>query len=672
MRLRAFFLPLFTLAAAPGWAAAQTTQPAIPPSLNLRGFHASTDAASGVYYEPASSPGHLEANGAAWVSYAASQIVLRKPGTGEVVAAPLEHSFTGDFALNVGLFGRAALGVVLPYAFFQSGQAPEDKAADVLGDTRIPAQALGDLALVGKLTLIPPTSGDHGGFALALHERFTLPSGDESSFLGEGDVTSETRFLAEYTTRAVGIFAAAGVKFRGSEERFACVDAPGGDAPDPCLTRVGHALPFGLSVRVTPRGLGVDPAGRWAAFTEIYGQIPVSPIGAFQENRVAAVEAAIGARYAIVRDFSVLASVGTAVVGGLGAPPVRGVVSVGWAPRAHDADADGVDDDVDQCRQLAEDRDGFEDEDGCPEGDNDLDTVPDQADRCPRDKEDLDGFRDIDGCPDPDNDADEILDVDDACPGEPGVADTNPRRNGCPVRDKDGDGLLDDADACPAEAEDRDNFQDADGCPDPDNDSDGVLDADDTCPNVPGVPSADRKQRGCPAVDADHDTFWGADDKCPLQAEDFNGKDDADGCPDDPKKKPFVTVVDLKGETAIVVSKAVRFTKAGEIEAESLPVLRAIGAELMKHPALGTKPAWSVAIGVRTPAGGGQTDAMLRAFAVADVLRKLTRRDTIAETVGWAAVKDLPGASAHGVGFLLLTGAPDAAPAVAPTPAPKK
>ena len=82
-----------------------------------------------------------------------------------------------------------------------------------------------------------------------------------------------------------------------------------------------------------------------------------------------------------------------------------------------------------------------------------------------------------------------------------------------------------------------------------------------------------------------------------------------------------------------------------------------------------------MAIGVRTPPDGSQTSSMLRAFAVADALRKLTRRDTIAETVGWAAVKDLPGASAHGIGFLLLTGAPDAPdPKAAParTTPPKK
>jgi OOP family OmpA-OmpF porin len=657
MRRRALLLCFFALASASGVAEAQSARPSPFPSLDLRGFDASPDPAAGIAHEPAASPGHLEMNGAAWLSYASSQVVLRQAGSGDVVSRPVEHSLTGDLTFNIGLFGRAALGLALPYAIYQSGQALDDAGRSVLGELRLPSQAMGDLALVGKFTLIPPTSGDHGGFALAVTERFTFPTGDEASFLGEGDVTSETRLLLEYSTRSIGLYANAGAKFRGSEERFACGAAPGSPAEeDPCLTRVGHELPFGLAFRLFPRGFGVDRAGRWVTFAEIYGQIPVSPIDPFSENRVAGVEVAVGARYALMRDFSVLAGVTTGVVSGLGVPPVRAVVSLGWAPRAHDADGDLLDDAVDQCRELAEDRDGFEDDDGCPEGDNDQDTVPDQADRCPSKKEDLDGHRDDDGCPDPDNDGDGIPDDVDACRDEAGVSDADVKQNGCPRRDPDGDGIPNDKDACPTQAEDKDRFQDEDGCPDPDNDGDGVLDGEDTCPNVPGVRSADAKQRGCPEVDADGDTFWGDEDKCPLQPEDWNGKDDGDGCPDDAKRKPLVTVKDDKGEPALVIAQAVKFTKEGEIEAASLPILRAIGAELMKHPALGTKPAWSVAVGVKPSAKGGQSEAMLRAFAVASELRKITRRDAIAETVGWAAVKDLPGAGAQGIGFLLFTG----------------
>lgn len=100
----------------------------------------------------------------------------------------------------------------------------------------------------------------------------------------------------------------------------------------------------------------------------------------------------------------------------------------------NDADRDGIPDDVDQCPTLAEDLDGFQDADGCPDPDNDGDGIPDINDDCPNQAEDLDGWQDSDGCPDYDNDGDGILDKDDKCPN---VAETF---NG-----------VDDADGCPDE-----------------------------------------------------------------------------------------------------------------------------------------------------------------------------------------------------------------------------
>jgi OOP family OmpA-OmpF porin len=130
-------------------------------------------------------------------------------------------------------------------------------------------------------------------------------------------------------------------------------------------------------------------------------------------------------------------------------------------PKIGDKDGDGILDDVDKCPNDPEDKDGFEDADGCPDLDNDKDGIPDLKDKCPNDPEDKDGFQDADGCPDPDNDTDGIPDATDKCPNDP---------------------------------EDKDGFEDADGCPDPDNDKDGVPDASDRCPNDPGPPD----NNGCP------------------------------------------------------------------------------------------------------------------------------------------------------------------------------
>jgi hypothetical protein len=167
-------------------------------------------------------------------------------------------------------------------------------------------------------------------------------------------------------------------------------------------------------------------------FVEMAGHLPVSPIAPFHGTAASSLQADAAVRVALGADVSLLAGVQTALLRGVGDTPLRLFVSVSWAPRNHDRDGDGIPDDVDQCPDLPEDFDGFEDHDGCPELDNDGDGIPDKLDLCPNTKEDFDGYQDADGCPDPDNDQDHIPDTEDACPNEPGPPDPDPKKNGCP------------------------------------------------------------------------------------------------------------------------------------------------------------------------------------------------------------------------------------------------
>ncbi|MEJ2050406.1 MAG: OmpA family protein [Calditrichota bacterium] len=130
-----------------------------------------------------------------------------------------------------------------------------------------------------------------------------------------------------------------------------------------------------------------------------------------------------------------------------------------------DRDHDGIIDKDDHCPDDPEDKDGFQDQDGCPDLDNDQDGIVDAKDKCPDVAEDQDGFQDQDGCPDLDNDQDGIPDVKDQCPNL---------------------------------AEDRDGYQDSDGCPDLDNDSDGIPDSVDQCPDQPETVNGYQDQDGCP------------------------------------------------------------------------------------------------------------------------------------------------------------------------------
>jgi OOP family OmpA-OmpF porin len=94
-----------------------------------------------------------------------------------------------------------------------------------------------------------------------------------------------------------------------------------------------------------------------------------------------------------------------------------------------DNDNDGVLDVNDECPNVP----GPASHRGCPvvpDADRDGDGIPDMKDKCPGVPEDRDGFEDTDGCPDTDNDHDGVLDKDDQCPNDPGPASAQ----GCPVR----------------------------------------------------------------------------------------------------------------------------------------------------------------------------------------------------------------------------------------------
>ncbi|HEY0708039.1 MAG TPA: OmpA family protein [Polyangia bacterium] len=101
-------------------------------------------------------------------------------------------------------------------------------------------------------------------------------------------------------------------------------------------------------------------------------------------------------------------------------------------PPPVDPDGDGIAGDTDKCPNVAEDRDGFEDEDGCPEADNDKDGVPDQSDKCPLKPESMNGIDDEDGCPEEDGDNDGFVGTRDQCPDAPETKNGFQDGDGCP------------------------------------------------------------------------------------------------------------------------------------------------------------------------------------------------------------------------------------------------
>jgi outer membrane protein OmpA-like peptidoglycan-associated protein len=354
----------------------------------------------------------------------------------------------------------------------------------------------------------------------------TVPLGDRA-FVNESGAGFEPRVSARYDARRFGFGVRFGYRMRTATSLY-------GTALDDEVT---FALGGDARLFRTTRALA-EIAGATAAQGDVFAR------------RLTPVEALFGARRHLGR-FSVAAGAGPGLVSGYGAPQFRALLSVAWQSVAPDADRDAVPDEHDRCPDDPEDRDGFEDGDGCPDPDDDADGIPDGDDRCPRDAEDLDGFEDLDGCPDPDNDGDGVPDATDRCPEELETPNGWQDDDGCAdeIPDTDGDGILDNSDQCPNEAEDKDGFEDEDGCPDPDNDGDGVADA---------------------------------EDKCPTEAETINGNQDDDGCPDE-----GVAQVKL-GEKELETLRPVFFkTDRSRIRRAFWSILDQVALMLKAHPEIG-------------------------------------------------------------------------------------
>jgi hypothetical protein len=265
------------------------------------------------------------------------------------------------------------------------------------GRTRgVPSTALGDIALTGKYALV---RNENGGIGAAVLANVTLPTGVRTSFLGEGAVTVGGRLLVEESLVIAGVQASLG--YQGRTQNRTWPNDAAGDT-------FGGQLPFTLGAWFVPKVLGIDDAARQRWELAFHGSLPGGPVGPFGigafDGSAALTPLMIGASdrialghyqdlYTLVgADFGLDHAVGTSIL--------RGVVSIGWTPRSHDKDHDGVPDDVDQC---------------------------------PTDPEDRDGFEDSDGCPDVDNDDDGIVDKEDACPNVAGVETKDPKTNGCPA-----------------------------------------------------------------------------------------------------------------------------------------------------------------------------------------------------------------------------------------------
>jgi outer membrane protein OmpA-like peptidoglycan-associated protein len=388
------------------------------------------------------------------MSHATNPLTAREDH-GDGLDVPVSARTALQIGFAYALFGIVELGARVPF-YRQQGSGPEFS-----GLQAAEGSALGDLAAQAKARLL-----DSGGLALATSIDVTVPTATDDQYAGIDGPSGHVRAIAGWRGRRAGATANLGFLAR----------QPGhlGDKQQ------GNAMTFGVGAWLR----ALDPL--WV-IGEMFGTSGAGGTGPAPVMRtldgVQRLEGVLGVRYEVAGGVGISVGGGRGIVSGIGTPDLRGFVLLDVAPRARpvtplhvrppppprdlgDDDGDGIVNADDACPLEAEDFDGFQDEDGCPDPDNDGDGIPDTLDQCPNEAEDFDGWQDEDGCPDPDNDGDGIPDHLDQCPNEPEDLDGFQDEDGCDDPDNDGDGIPDVIDQCTLEPETINGFQDDDGCPD--------------------------------------------------------------------------------------------------------------------------------------------------------------------------------------------------------------
>ncbi len=385
---------LVTMSGLTAWSPASSAQ--TRPSLDTRTWSPSTDPEASLVLEPPSTPGPGRWSLAAWAHFGGAPVVLASPQSDAV----------RPVAYVIGIGKLIALGVDLPAYLWQVGTS--GLPSSVVSGGKVPSTGLGDLSLRAKVTLVSDDrAGTHAGFGLAALGSVSLPTADKASFLGDGNVGGALSLLAAYTIGPASIAASAGYAMRVDHPRWPDSGPVENGLPIPAGPEFGGSVPWSFGVMLRPKAVApsIDAGDRQRWEIALHGALPAGPVAPLVGDGASALSPALLA----LDDRVALGHYGDAYfVGGIdvgldravGVPYLRGVLAFGWAPRRHDKDDDGVDDDKDQCPELAEDRDGIQDDDGCPEDDADDDGVPDAQD---------------------------------ACPLVPGVASTDPKKNGCPA-----------------------------------------------------------------------------------------------------------------------------------------------------------------------------------------------------------------------------------------------
>jgi OmpA-OmpF porin, OOP family len=284
------------------------------------------------------------------------------------------------------------------------------------------AAGLGAPRLMGRVQILKQSEFPIVGLAAVLEMR--IPIGDTFSFLSDRGFVFAPRLAVERVIGPVRLIGNIGWRLRTAPGRFINLYVAqeftlggGGIIDLPSFSRFQNNQLIAELNLATPAE---------APFTFTEAEALKTPF-----------ELLIGARTQFFGNWGAQIAVGKGLgSNGYGRETIRFSLAVTYQHVSDpDDDNDGVPNNVDGCPNQAEDKDGIEDTDGCPEArepDRDGDGVPDKIDQCP----DAVGLQELDGCPD--KDGDQIPDNVDKCPDVPGP----PNLQGCPPPEEEEEVVL--------------------------------------------------------------------------------------------------------------------------------------------------------------------------------------------------------------------------------------
>lgn len=303
---------------------------------------------------------------------------LRGNNDTRYLTSVVKHRLDSNLLLNIGLFDRLDVGMVLPVVI--QGRIYRNKTKN-LGLSLAKDDPLirqGSFQLRGKLKIL---SVDNL-FALALAANVALPTGKKHTLTRDRYIVPTLKLASSLHFDSVSLGANIGYRYRYKGSRIYNIKLK-----NQLVYGAAAALHIAENLDVIVETRGLLPS-RKLNFTkrEKY-------VNAAINNTRNPIEADLGLRVRFGEGWSALVGGGTGMRYGYGAPRLRAILGISWhqppdpeppvEPLDDDWDKDGIINDRDMCPWDPEDFDGFEDLDGCPDLDNDKDTLPDVDDMCP-------------------------------------------------------------------------------------------------------------------------------------------------------------------------------------------------------------------------------------------------------------------------------------------------